>query len=317
MAETKTLPNLETTDIEEKAKRDYKDTLFRYIFKGEDDRSKRWLLSLYNALNDSNYTDINDLKITTIQNALFLTMKDDLSFLIDGEMNLFEHQSTVNPNMPLRGLMYFARLYQSYLAGRKQMLYGSSQVKIPAPKFVVFYNGTTNQEDIIKYRLSDAFEKPTTEGEFEWTATVLNVNANHNPALQKKCKALYDYSNFVANVRKRIADGQERDEAVKAAVDDAINNKLLDGLFEEQKWEIIGLMLAEFDQEIYEKTVREEGRAEGLAKGLVEGAQQKAIEAAINLLKMKLGTVEQIAQAQGLTVEKVQELKTQLEAEKK
>ena len=99
MGETKTLTNPESTDIEEKAKRDYKDTLFRYIFKGEDDRSKRWLLSLYNALNDSNYTNIDDLEITTIQNALFLTMKDDLSFLIDGEMSLFEHQSTVNPNM--------------------------------------------------------------------------------------------------------------------------------------------------------------------------------------------------------------------------
>ena len=146
-----------------------------------------------------------------------------------------------------------------------------------------------------------------------WTATVMNVNANHNPALQKKCKALYDYSNFVANVRKRIASGQERDEAVKAAVDDAINGKLLDGLFEEQKWEIIGLMLAEFDQEIYEKTVREEGRNEGL----IEGAQQKAVEAAINLLKMKLGTPEQIAQAQGLPLEKVLELKAQLEAEKR
>ena len=99
MAKTKKLPNPESTDIEEKAKRDYKDTLFRFIFKGEDDRSKRWLLSLYNAINDSNYTNINDLQITTIQNALFLTMKDDLSFLIDSEMNLFEHQSTVNPNM--------------------------------------------------------------------------------------------------------------------------------------------------------------------------------------------------------------------------
>ncbi len=141
MAETKNLPNPEVTDIEEKAKRDYKDTLFRYIFKGEDDRSKRWLLSLYNALNDSNYTDINDLKITTIQNAVFLTMKDDLSFLLDDEMNLFEHQSTVNPNMPLRGLMYFARLYQSHLADRKQSIYGSTQLKIPAPRFVVFYNG--------------------------------------------------------------------------------------------------------------------------------------------------------------------------------
>ena len=308
MAEKKNLPNPESTDIEEKAKRDYKDTLFRYIFKGEDDRSKRWLLSLYNALNDSNYTDINDLKITTIQNALFLTMKDDLSFLIDDEMNLYEHQSTVNPNLPLRGLMYFAKLYQSYLASKKQMLYGSSQIKIPTPKFVVFYNGKTNQKDLIKYRLSDAFEKPTKEGEFEWTATVLNVNANHNSALQKKCKALYDYSNFVANVRKRIASGQERDEAVKAAVDDAINNKLLDGLFKEQKWEIIGLMLAEFNQEIYEKTIREEG--------IAEGAQQKAIETALNMLKENI-PIEKVARYSTLPVEKVQELKAQLAADKK
>ena len=304
MAETKNLTNSESTDIEEKAKREYKDTLFRYIFKGEDDRSKRWLLSLYNALNDSNYTDINELKITTIQNALFLTMKDDLSFLIDDEMNLFEHQSTVNPNMPLRGLMYFARLYQSHIADCKQSIYGSTLLKIPSPRFVVFYNGEREQEDVIEYRLSDAFEKATTEGEFEWTATVLNVNADHNPALQKKCKALYDYSSFVANVRKRMKDKQDRDEAVKAAVEDAINGNLLDGLFEEQKWDIIGMMLAEFDRELYEKTVREEGRNE------------KAIEAATNLLKMNLLTVEQIAQAQGLTVEKVLELKAQIEAGK-
>ena len=308
MSKTKTLQNPESDEIETKAKRDYKDTLFRFIFKGEDDRSKRWLLSLYNALNDSNYTDINDLQITTIQNALFLTMKDDLSFLIDSEMNLYEHQSTVNPNMPLRGLMYFAKLYQSHLAERRQMLYGSTLIKIPTPRFVVFYNGSTKQEDIIKYRLSDAFEKPADSGEFEWTATILNVNADHNPALQKKCKALYDYSIFVASVRKRISDGQDRDEAVKAAVDDAINHKLLDGLFEEQKWEIIGLMLCEFDQEIYEKTVREEGRKEGLEAG----AQQKSIEVATNLLKMNILSVEQIAQAEGLPLEKVLELKAQI-----
>ena len=300
MAETKNLPNPETTDIEEKAKRDYKDTLFRYIFKGEDDRSKRWLLSLYNALNDSNYTDINDLKITTIQNAVFLTMKDDLSFLIDDELNLFEHQSTVNPNMPLRGLMYFARLYQSHLADRKQSIYGSTQLKIPAPRFVVFYNGEKEQDDIIKYRLSDAFEKSITEGEFEWTATVLNVNVNHNPALQKKCKALYDYSTFVANVRKRIKDGQDRDKAVEAAVDDAINGKLLEGLFEEQKWDIIGMMLAEFDKELYEKTIRE------------EAAQQKAIEDAVKTVIKYHATPEEAAADMGAPLDKVLEaLQTQ------
>ena len=262
MAKNKKLQNPESADIEEKAKRDYKDTLFRFIFKGED----------------------------------------DLSFLIDSEMNLYEHQSTVNPNMPLRGLMYFAKLYQSYIAGHKKMLYGSTILKIPAPKFIVFYNGTTEQDDVIKYHLSDAFEKTTDPGEFEWTATVINANVNHNPTLQKKCKALYDYSNFVANVRKRIKSGQEPDEAVKDAVDDAINGKLLDGLFEEQKWEIIGLMLAECDQEIYEKTVRE------------EGAQQKAMEAATNFLKEGISE-EIISRCVNLPLEKVLELKGQLEVQ--
>ena len=109
---------------------------------------------------------------------------------------------------------------------------------------------------------------------------------------------MYDYSNFVANVRKRIADGQERDEAVKAAVDDAINNKLLDGLFEEQKWEIIGLMLAEFDQEIYEKTVRE------------EGAQQKAIESALKMLADGM-TPELVAKYVDLPVNEIKVLQVQ------
>lgn len=283
--------------IDAKPNRNHKDSLFRFIFSGEDDRSKRWLLSLYNALNDTNYTDINELKITTLENALFLEVKEDLSFLIDSEMNLFEHQSSVNPNMPLRGLMYFAKLYQTYLAKKNEKLYGSSIVKIPTPKYFVFYNGTKEQDDIIKYRLSDAFEKPSEAGEFEWTCTVLNINAGRNPALQKRCKALYDYSSFIANVQKRILDDhQDPNEAIMAAVDDAINDRLLDGLFKEQKQGVLGKMFEEFDREIYEKTIRN------------EGAQQKAIEAAKNFLRLNTLSFEQIADSLGLPVETVEEI---------
>ena len=291
---------LHENTIEASATRTHKDTLFRFIFSGENERSKGWLLSLYNALNGSNYSDKTELQITTIQNVIFITMKDDISFLIDSDMNLYEHQSTVNPNMPLRGLMYFAKLYQKELSRRNQQLYGSAIIKIPSPKFVVFYNGTTEQADMLKYRLSDAFEKPSEPGEFEWTATVINVSANHNEVLQKKCKALYDYGIFVANVRKRIAKGQATDEAVKAAVVDGINDKLLDGLFEEQKMEIIGMSLTEFDKEAYEKTIREEGR------------EQKALEAAENLIKLEKLTVEQIAQSMGLPLETVKQLAEKL-----
>ena len=294
-----------TNEIGAQPAHNHKDNLFRYIFSGEDERSRGWLLSLYNALNNSNYTDSAALRITTIQNAIFMTMKDDLSFLIDSELNLYEHQSTVNPNMPLRGLMYFAKLYQMELSRRQLQLYGSTLVKIPSPRFIVFYNGTTKQDDVIKYRLSNAFEKPANSGEFEWTATVININQNHNPVLQKKCKALYDYSSFVANVRLRLSKGESTADAVKNAVDDAINNRLLDGLFKEQKQEIIGLSLTEFDQEAYEKTIR--------AEGIAEGQLLKAIESATELLKENV-TPEVIAKCVKLPLEKVLELQKQITA---
>ncbi|MBQ8013387.1 MAG: hypothetical protein IJ257_03180, partial [Treponema sp.] len=119
----------------------YKDSLFRLIYSGNDERSRRWLLSLYNAVSGRDYTDISGLRITTIENVIYLTMKNDLSFLLDCQMNLFEHQSTVNPNMPLRGRMYFGQLYQNEVKRRKKNIYGGSLIKIPSPRFIVFYNG--------------------------------------------------------------------------------------------------------------------------------------------------------------------------------
>lgn len=140
MKETKsqTLPN----EIHLNANRKVKDRLFRLIFGGKDERSKTWLLSLYNALNNTEHTNINDIEITTIENAVFITMKNDLSFLIDSEIHLYEHQSSVNPNMPLRGLHYFSQLYQVWVARQKTDLFGETIVKIPNPHYVVFYNGS-------------------------------------------------------------------------------------------------------------------------------------------------------------------------------
>ena len=108
--------------------RNYKDSLFRRIFSGNDERSKRRLLSLYNALSGKNHTDISKLEITTIENVIYLTMKNDLSFLIDSQMNLFEHQSSVNPNMPLRGLIYFGKLYQNEIKKQGLDINGKSKV---------------------------------------------------------------------------------------------------------------------------------------------------------------------------------------------
>ena len=294
--------------------REYKDRLFKAIFGRDTEESKRWRLELYNALNGTDYADPNELKLTTIENFIYITMKNDVSFLLDSQMNLYEQQSTFNPNMPLRGFLYFSQLYLSYLNDKDVDIFGKNLVKIPTPRFLVFYNGDNELPDITKFRLSDAFIKPDKDAEnardFEWTATVVNINKNCNKTLHKKCVSLYHYSSFVARVKDNSAAGMDKRSAVENAVDFAIANNYLDGFFKRQREDIIMFSMTEFDQEAYDRHRRREGYEDGLE----EGIHQKAVEAAINLLKMGVGTPEQIAQAQGLPLEQVLELQKQLSA---
>ena len=292
--------------------RAYKDSLFRIIYSGKDERSKKWLLSLYNAISGKNYTNIDDLRITTIESVIYLTMKNDLSFLLDSQMNLFEHQATVNPNMPLRGLMYFGQLYQNEVKRQKKDIFGSSLIKIPSPRFIVFYNGNQELPDTIKYKLSDAFEIQDNSGEFEWTATVINIKKGHNEGLQKKCESLYHYIEFVERVRESQKKGIEASQAINEAVNYAIKNNFLEGFFEEQKMYITNSLLTEFDQELHDRCTMEYGYEQGVADGETRGAQQTAISNAKNLLQMNLGSPEQIAQAVSLPLEQVLALKEEL-----
>ena len=94
----------------ETVNRKYKDTVFRLLFK---DKSN--LLSLFNAVNDTDFSDENDIKITTLENAIYMTSKNDISCIIDMKLNLFEHQSTVNPNMPYRNLEYVTKCFKRYV----------------------------------------------------------------------------------------------------------------------------------------------------------------------------------------------------------
>lgn len=90
----------------------YKDRLFSFLFGSEENRE--WTLSLYNAVNGSSYTDPSMIQITTIKEVMYLGMHNDVSFLISNEMNLYEQQSTYNPNMPVRLLQYSGNLYEKY-----------------------------------------------------------------------------------------------------------------------------------------------------------------------------------------------------------
>ena len=291
--------------------RQYQDRLFKAIFGREE--HKDWLLSLYNALNGSSYTDPSAIEINTIEGIIYVTMKNDISFLIDSQLNLYEQQSSYNPNMPLRGLMYFAELYQKHLTKQDRDLFTTALVKIPTPNFVVFYNGSRDMPDVTKLRLSEAFEIPAENGDFEWTATMLNINAGRNKTLLQKCKPLYYYSCYVDRVKTNVRSGMTKENAVSEAVNFAIQNDFLDGYFKIQKAEVLNMSLTEFDQEAYDRHRFNEGKEAGIAEGkeigiaigIAEGERKTALQNARNLLYMKLGSIEQIAQATQLSVDEV------------
>ena len=241
----------------------YKDTVFRKLF-GENRENA---LSLYNAVNGTTYTNPDDLEYTTLEDVIYMKYKNDLSFLIDKTLSLYEHQSSYNPNMPLRGFLYYADLYRK-LIHRSERLYGKHLLKIPRPHYIVFYNGSEKdmEEERRTLRLSDAFETDTGAGEYEWTATMININSGKNESIMDSCHVLYEYAVFVAKI-KRYRDSMELKEAIDLAVRECIEENILRDFLEQHRREVCDMCLTEFDEKKYEDVLREEGREEGLAEG--------------------------------------------------
>lgn len=271
------------------------DSLFIAVFGKDSERSKRWRLELYNALNNTNYKDPNALKLNTLENVLFIKMHNDVSFLIDSQLTLYEHQRTTNQNMPLRGFFYFAQLYHKYLIDAEEQLTTSKMIKIPNPNYIVFYNGDTNRDEDYEMRLSDAFMIEDKNGKFEWTARVLNINKDYNLSLQNKCKALYDYIQFTSRINENKEKGMTNEKVIDEAIDWASEQNLLEGFIKEQKAEVKMTLLTEFN---------EEASIRGWRK---EGMQQKAEEIATKMLSDKLKP-EKVSLYSGLPLEQVLEL---------
>ena len=225
--------------------RNYKDTVFRMLF---SDRKN--LLSLYNAVNQSNYKNPEDLEIVTLENAIYMGIKNDLAFIMDTNLYLYEHQSTYNPNMPLRDLFYICSEYQKLVD--KKSLFSSTLQKIPAPNFIEFYNGSTVISDCTELRLSSAFECLTGEPKLELIVTVLNVNEGHNADLMQHCSMLKEYAQYVARVRHYASD-MPLNEAVKNAVDECIREGILAEFLTRNRNEVISMSIFEYDKELEEK----------------------------------------------------------------
>ena len=288
-------------------KRQTKDILFRLVF-GDD---RQALLQLYNALHGTAYTNPHELQIVTLDNAIYISRKNDLAFLLAGSINMYEHQSTLNPNMPVRFLIYLAQEYQLLVESTDKSLYGSELIPLPTPQCVVFYNGTADTPDEYELRLSSAFSNQDVEPAVEVVVKVININYGHNEYLMQGCGMLSQYAQFVAATREYANRYNNREEAMNAAIEYCIEHGILEDILRKHRSQVLGSLLEEFDEKKYARTLREEGYEAGRTDGFTEG-EQYGLEQGKNKLLVKLVkdgtlTIQKAAAEADMTVTQFEE----------
>ena len=267
-------------------RRNHKDSLFCNLFSDKENA-----LSLYNAINGTNYHDPDEMSIVTMKDVIFLHQKNDVSVLFDSRLTLWEHQSTLNRNMPLRGLLYYARNMEGILNDdQRRLLYGRSIVKIPTPEYYVIYNGSEKAPEREDLKLSEAFEVPT-EG-YEWTAHFININAGNNSEILDRCPALKGYAYFIDEIRTNREQGMDELEAVERAIQSTIEAGYLVDYLKKINAEAKAMILTEFDEKGYEQTIREEGRAEERMNTEAERKRADEAEAEVKRLREEIARLK-------------------------
>ena len=283
------------------ANRMYKSRIFAMLF---SDRNE--LLKLYNAINGTSYDDPDLLQVNTLENAVYMSMQNDVSFIIDMRLNLYEHQSTYSPNLPVRYLLYVADVYSDYT--KDMNLYGTKAVKLPTPRFVIFYNGQAEQPDRKELKLSELFSIPDADPSLELKAVMLNINKGHNRKLMETCRTLQDYAEYTFRVREYAAE-MPLDLAVEQAITECISEGILADFLRKNRAEAKKVSIYEYDEERHMRQTREEGMEEGYANGFSQGSEQGITQTVINLLKSGLLTDIQIREITGLDQKQLDELK--------
>ena len=270
--------NEDQAGTEYTANRHFKDTVFRLLF-----REKSELLSLFNAVNGTNYENSEELEVNTLENAIYMSMKNDLSCVLDNQVNLFEHQSTPNPNMPLRDLFYTARLYEKMIRASNNNVYSQKMIRLPQPKFIIFYNGEVVQPEKKLLYLSDLYAKTTGNPDLELKVIQLNINPGYNEDLKKNCESLRGYMIYVDKVRN-YNKFMPLEQAVEQAVRECIQDGILADFFQRNQTEVIQMSIFEYDQEAHMQQIREEGREEGFEEGREEGFDEGFEEGTISCI---------------------------------
>ena len=251
--------------------REYRDRLFCYIFGSE--AHKEWTLSLYNAVNGTNYTDPEEISMTTIEQVLYMGMHNDVAFLISDEVNLYEQQSTPNPNMPLRLMQYTSNIYEQLITLWNKNKYGTMLIRLPVPKLVVFYNGLAEQPEECTLNLSDAFpEDSRDEADISVRVRMININKDGNRSIAGACKPLDEYTWLVDKVR--IYGGKmPLENAVDRTLNEMPEDFLIKPWLEANRVGVKKMLLTEYNEAKTMELFREEGRAEGQARGMAKLAQ--------------------------------------------
>ena len=246
-----------------------------------------------------------------MENAIYMGMKNDLAFMLETNIYLYEHQSTINPNIPLRDLIYIGIEYQQYLNDKS--LYSSKLQKIPAPKFMVFYNGTDTVDDRVELRLSEAYEHLAGEPDLELKVLMLNVNEGHNKDLMEQCQTLKEYAIYVARVRK-YASAQNLNDAVERAITECIKEGILVDFLRKNRSEVKMVSILEYDKEWEEKKLRkaeyEAGKSDGIEIGKSEGikiGREETLAEMIYNMKQHGYSIEKMADITGKSVRQIEQ----------
>lgn len=289
------------------ANRCFKSRLFVMLF--ED---KKELLKLYNAVSGKNYQDPELLEINTLDNAIYMSMRNDLSFIIDSRMPLYEHQSSYNPNLPLRFLLYNADVFSGLT--KDENLYGTKLVRLPTPQFIVFYNGEKELPDRMELKLSDAYTVKEEEVSLELKAVMLNINPGHNEKILEACKTLREYTEYTSRVREytRIMD---LEVAVERAITECIQEGILEEFLKKNRAEAKSVSIYEYDMEKHMRMEREDAREDGIQEGIQKGIQtgifENRTEIIQKMLSLKRYSYEEIAEIVNLSVEEIHEIEDQ------
>ena len=251
--------------------REYKSDVFSMLM--EDPVNA---LELYNAMNGSAYTDPGMVSMCRLDGGISLSIRNDAAFVLDMMLSIYEHQSTVCPNMPLRNFFYLANIWKKAVKNRE--LLSREHIKLPTPKFAVFYNGEEEQPEQYELKLSDAFERPLEDPELELKCTVYNINSGKNESLKSRCPFLREYMIFVDYVRGYLEeekDSKDLERAINRAIDRCMEENVLKEFLAERRDEVVKVMTLDYTFERRLELTKRDATANGEVQKLIQQTCKK------------------------------------------